>query len=170
MIPRSLPRRARAVLLCLLAFVSAVQCGAALVRASAGPSHLHVAAPAAAEPVLHDVRRHPAAALLLASTAMETRAAARHGHAHAEKQRHHHAARDVGGEIVADAEVDRRDAADESGGSSGGGAASVFLPIPASASAWQGPEAMHGRSERALWVASGRAVAPAQPPPRHDAV
>jgi hypothetical protein len=174
-------QRARAGLLCLLACVVPLQCGAALVRASAGPSHLHRAAPAAPAPVLHDFRRQPVLAVVapaparVASTSSSGHDHA-HPHAHADARRHRHTpgvlavissamAIEISTEI--DTDVDRRDAADESSGNSTG-AASAFLPIPAHASPWRAPAAVHGWFDAALWVASLRVDAPAERPPRPD--
>jgi hypothetical protein len=76
-------QRARAGLLCLLACVVPLQCAAALVRASAGPSHSAPGcASAEAVAVLHDFRRHGAAASWSPSDWTKSRVtASRHDHA-----------------------------------------------------------------------------------------
>jgi hypothetical protein len=160
-------RRARAGLLCLLACLVPLQCAAALVRASAGPSHLHAAPVPKPVAVLHDFRRHGAAALLVTERLDEkSRAASRHGHGHGDAERHHHPEAGLAATRVVDAGPDLRDAAEERSGS----AASMLLPIPAEASTGPVSTALHARSEAALWVASLRVDAPAERPPRSSAV
>jgi len=144
-------RSLRAAMLCLLAVVMPLQCSAALLRAVAGPAHVHASAtaPISSVAVLDDVRR-----MGLSRASPEVGAASLLGsvvHGHTHSQRHRHFEGDAGVATADGAALDRSDAADENASS---GAFAGLLPLATSVAAWHDIGAAHRRPTSAAWAAT----------------
>lgn len=139
-------RRGRIGLLWLLALLVPLQCGAALVRLSAGPAHSHGGSLAASAPalVLHDFRRGAGAV-----------------HEHLHDDRHHHAP-DDGSVRAADSALDRLDTRDEGSGS----VVAFLVPLVSAVPGWHAGGPADAPPVAAGWWMATRSGAPPERPPR----
>ena len=159
----------RAALLWLLALVVPLQCSAAVVRLSAGPSHVHLGVGATAAPTeLRDFRRdlggmvHAAPSLPSLPT-LPTLPGVLHGHGHAE--RHHHPGADAAGTVASDAALARIDSRDD--GAAGASAAfAALVPLLGTGAAWQASAGANVPPVSLQWSASSRVAATPERPPR----